>query len=162
MGSYIIHVCVHVCVCACVCDLFMGWAKLCFVHFYCYIYSTKLMYYSVCIEFTINGYLCCSNFLALISNAAVNILLYIFWCVHAHISVRYMPSVGLVDQRVCTYLIFSSPCPQYISNFNGWWQTIFRKELYQLILPLPMHESSFCLYSTFWAILCFQNFTIYM
>lgn len=77
------------------------------------------MYYSVCIDFTINGYLGCSNFLAITSNAALNILLCIFWCVHAHISVRYRPMVGLLDQRVCTYVIFTSPPPQHISNFNG-------------------------------------------
>lgn len=61
------------------------------------------MYHSLLIHSVTNGHLGCSHFLAIINNIAMNILLYILWCTHACMSVRYMPKVELLDQRVFIY-----------------------------------------------------------
>lgn len=124
-----------------VCRLSVTVSFFCFIQFSCvhiYIYtcSTKWIYYCLCIHFTINGYLGCSHFLAIKNNAAMNILLHILWFTHAHISVRYMPIMELLE-GLCN--------PILMDNANS-----FSKRLYWFVLPLGVYD---CLYSTFWVIL---------
>lgn len=92
-------ICVHTYVCVICswvehnCTLFI---------FFLYTYFTKCMYHSLCIGFPIDGHLGCSHVLALINNAAVNILPHIFW-VYTCIELLHMPRVEVLDQRVWIY-----------------------------------------------------------
>ena len=62
--------------------------------FYC-------LFISQIIYFTLDGYLGCFQFLAIKMNAAMNIVLHVFWWKYVCISVRYMPRGGIQSQNIC-------------------------------------------------------------
>ena len=55
------------------------------------------MYCSLCINSTVDGYLVCSQFLATVNEASINILGNIFWLTNILISLGYVPRDGIAQ-----------------------------------------------------------------
>ena len=84
-------VCVYVCVCVCVC--------VCVYTRFFFIHSS------------VNGHLSCFHFLAIVSNAAMNIGVHISFWISVLIFFGEYPEVELLDHMVVLFLIFEeSPC----------------------------------------------------